>query len=259
MNNITALLMDIGNSIVKWGVLEGGLIQSISSVTHEKINNVGFSSITTSIPRKVDRVIASNVAGTNFAVRLSAAIGIHCQSDINFVTSAKSAFGIINAYKNPRQFGVDRWVALVGARSEFRSSLCVVDIGTAVTIDVINKDGKHIGGQIIPGIELMEHALSDETSNIKTAKKMLKDPLKGTSMFANNTKMAIQNGSVNAISGAIERVIGTLRSDGYKPKVIVTGGDAPRILKQFDDQLIYRPHLILQGLAYIVQNEGNQV
>ena len=77
--------MDIGNSIVKWGVLDGGLILSISSVTHEKINNVGFSSITTSIPRKVDRVIASNVAGTKFAVRLSAAIGIHCQSDINFV------------------------------------------------------------------------------------------------------------------------------------------------------------------------------
>ena len=67
--------------------------------------------------------------------------------------------------------GVDRWVAMIGARSEFRGGLCIVDAGTAVTIDAIDKNGNHLGGQIIPGLALMSNALSFGASDIPVVKR----------------------------------------------------------------------------------------
>ena len=256
MIDARALLLDVGNTRLKWGLLEKGHIRRTGSLTHSKIHDSGFSSLRTRLPRRVDRVMVSNVAGASFATRLSGMIGIHCGRDIHFVRSEKKAFGLTNSYKQPRRMGVDRWVAMIGARSEFRGALCIVDAATAVTIDAVDKNGKHLGSQIIPGLTVMRNAMSSEDSRIAATRRAPRVPPPGMGVFASNTEGAMQGGAVNAICGAIERAAKVLRSEGYRVKIVLTGGDASRILKQLGDNVLHRPNLVLQGLAFMAQSDS---
>jgi len=253
MSEVRALLFDVGNTRLKWGLLEKGRISRTGSITHSKIHGSGFASLTTRLPRRVERVFASNVAGASFATRLSGVIGIHCGCDIHYAHCQKHAYGVTNSYRQPRRMGVDRWVAMIGARSEFHGAICIVDAGTAVTIDALDRNGNHLGGQIIPGLAVMGSALRSDTSDIPAAKRIPKDPGRGMALFASNTDGAVQSGAINAVCGAIDRAVKVLRADGYRAKIVLTGGDASRILKQLDDKVLHRPNLVLQGLAFMVQ------
>ena len=75
-------------------------------------------------------------------------------------------------------------------------------------------------------------------------------------MFASSTDSAISNGVFNAVCGAIERAVRAIRAGGYRPKIVLTGGDAARILKQLDGNILHRPNLVLQGLAHMVESDS---
>ncbi len=250
------LLFDIGNTRIKWGVLVDGELRRTGSVAHETLVEGGFESLTRRLPRRVDGAVACNVAGTEFATRFARAIGIHHGGDVRFVHSERAAFGVTNGYRRARALGVDRWVAMIGARAEFKSALCVVDAGTAITIDAVDKSGRHLGGQIIPGMKLMGEALRSDTSDIGAAKTRVRDPKPGAALFADGTDRALAWGALNAVCGAIERATRTLRGLGQRPKIVLTGGDASRILAQLEGSIVHRPNLVLQGLATMTQSES---
>lgn len=256
MSAAQTLLFDIGNTRLKWGVLRNGRMNRTGSISHETLQEKGFTALTTRLPQEVHSVLASNVAGVTFATRLSGVIGVHYQCDVRFVRSQRSAFGLLNAYTEPRQFGVDRWVAMIGARAEFKTALCVVDVGTAVTIDAIDKSGKHFGGLIVPGIDLIRNGFLKHAHDVEPRKRPPRMPAKGLGIFARNTHSAVYNGALSAACGAIEHSIRALRAAGQRPKIVLTGGDASRILKQIEGRFIHRPHLVLQGLVHIAQNES---
>ena len=144
MSEYRALLFDVGNTRLKWGALKNDRITRSGSIDHEKLKDQGFAALTTRLPVNVDYVLVSNVAGAAFATRLAGVIGIHCDTDVHFARSEKEAFGVRNAYRQPRKLGVDRWVALLGARAETRAAVCVVDAGTAVTIDAMDKTQRRV-------------------------------------------------------------------------------------------------------------------
>lgn len=256
MSESKTILLDIGNTRLKWGVLSDGCISRTGSIDHVTLQEKGFAALTTRLPTKVDHVIASNVAGATFATRLSGVVGIHCNCVIQYVRSERSGFGLTNGYTNPRQFGVDRWVAMVGARAEFETALCVVDAGTAVTIDAIEKSGRHLGGLIVPGVDLIGSGFLKNANITPVPKKHPRMPATGLGIFAKNTHSAVYNGALSAACGAIEHSVRALRSGGQRPKIVLTGGDASRILKQIEGKFIHRPHLVLQGLAHMAQNES---
>ena len=247
-----ALLLDVGNTRLKWGVLAGEQIRRTGHLAQQKISEQGLAVLTSKLPRDVDVVYASNVAGATFATRLSGVIGAHCKCDVHFAKSVREACGVRNGYRQPRQLGVDRWVAMIGAWSEFEAACVVVDAGTAVTIDVIDDDGRHLGGQILPGVRLMAAALAANTSDIpKTSRRPPAGPT-GLDAFGDSTTKAVSNGTWAAVAGAVERAITTLRSNAYDPVVVLTGGDASRMLTALGDDPLHRPHLVLQGLARIL-------
>lgn len=251
-----ALLFDVGNTRLKWGLLENKRISKSGSITHEKLHESGFSPLTTRLPRNVDRVLASNVAGHTFATRLSGVIGIHCDREVHFARAEGNAFGLTNSYRHPRRIGVDRWVAMIGARAEFRSAVCVVDAGTAMTIDAVDRAGQHLGGLIVPGLQLMGNALHANTSDLPPGKRAAANTTSGMNFFAKTTEGALQKGAMTAVCGAVERAVGRMRSNGYRPQVILTGGDASRILKHLNVDVLHRPNLVLQGLAFMLQSES---
>jgi len=248
---VKALLLDVGNSRIKWGMFDGDVIRQIGHVRQSAIRDKGLSALTTKLPRMVETVFACNVAGTSIATRLSGVIGMQFNCDVHFAHSEKYACGVTNGYRQPRRLGVDRWVALIGARAQCQTSSVVVDAGTAVTIDVLDDDGQHLGGQILPGFNLMTNVLATHTSDIANSGKRMGSSAKGMEIFARNTAGAVAQGAASAIVGAVERTCTVLRDDGYDPTIILTGGDAAHLQRLLDEDSVHRPNLVLEGLATI--------
>ncbi len=249
---MSALLMDVGNSRIKWGVLEGGDIRRTGHISQARIREHGLQVLTTKLPRRVGTVFVSNVAGTTFGTRLSGVVGAHCDCAVHFARTERRGWGVTNAYTQPRRMGVDRWVAMVGAWAEVGTACLVVDAGTAVTLDALDDEGRHLGGQIVAGVETMAAALASATSDVPAVR-----PAKGRAgadlgMFARNTAAAVREGAQNAVAGAVDRAIRTLQSNAYAPVVVLTGGDASRILNALCETPLHRPHLVLQGLAHML-------
>lgn len=249
---MNALLMDVGNSRIKWGVLEDGEIRRTGHISRERIRERGLQVLTTKIPRRVEDVFVSNVAGASFATRLSGVVGMHCDCDVRFARAERKGWGISNSYTQPRRMGVDRWVAMVGAWAEVQAACLVVDAGTAITIDAIDDEGNHLGGQIIAGVATMADALASATSDIPSVRPAPGRAGVDLGMFARNTAAAVREGAQNAVAGAVDRAIRTLQSNAYEPVVVLTGGDASRILNALCETPMHRPHLVLQGLAHML-------
>jgi type III pantothenate kinase len=240
------LLMDVGNSRIKWGVLSNGEIKRTGHISQ------ALQVLTSKIPRRVDDVFVSNVAGTTFATRLSGVVGMHCDCDVRFARTERRGWGVTNGYTQPRRMGVDRWVAMIGAWAEVGAACLVVDAGTAVTVDALNDQGMHLGGQIIPGVATMAASLSSATSDIPQVRPAPGRGRADLGMFARNTAAAVREGAQNAVSGAVDRAIQTLQSNACQPAVVLTGGDASRILNALCESPLHRPHLVLQGLAHML-------
>lgn len=251
---MSALLLDAGNSRLKWGVLDDGNIRRTGHISQEKIRDQGLSVLTSKLPRRVDVVRASNVAGNSFATRLSGVVGMHCNTDVHFARSEKRGWGVTNSYRQPRRLGVDRWVAMVGAWAEVQSACLIVDAGTAVTLDAIDDDGTHLGGQIIPGVETMLGSLSSATSDIPVVKASVRQSSGDLKIFGRNTAAAVREGAQNAVAGAIDRAFRILRANAHDPTIILTGGGASRILGALEVTPVHRPNLVLHGLAHMLEN-----
>ena len=154
-----------------------------------------------------------------------------------------------NEYDQPEQLGCDRWAALIGARSMTTSgALCVVDCGTAVTIDGLTQEDRFIGGVILPGIDLMQESLLTNTSDILESRAEFKQ------VIGKTTAECVSGGSFIGTAGAIERVLREMASIVGEPKMYITGGDAPQLLPLISYSLQYEPDLVLIGLAHTLNN-----
>ena len=248
-----ALLLDVGNSRLKWGVLDSAAMRRTGHVTQSAIREQGLSTLARKLPRNVDAVIACNVAGKTFATDLAAFIRSHCGLDVQFVQPVAKAFGVTNGYRQPQRLGADRWVAMIGARAWCASSCLVVDAGTAITIDALDDDGQHLGGQILPGLQLMASALAKNTGDLPNlGTRQLNTAVNGK-IFAGSTAAAIASGVSGAAAGAVARALRAMRQKGFKPTVVLTGGDALRIQSALDEEAHFRPQLVLEGLARILE------
>ncbi len=252
---MNALLIDAGNTRLKWGILAASVIQDTGHLFQADLADQGIATLTTRIPRDVEQVFVSNVAGPTFATRLAGVLSAHCECEVRFARTVPEALGLHNGYGDVRQMGVDRWVAMVGAWREWRRALIVVDAGTAVTIDAVGSDGQHLGGQIIPGVGLMAKALGTATSDIPVVEPADQSTGRSIDMFGDSTEAGVANGAVNAVVGAVERAISVLRESGHEPVTVLTGGDALAILRSLAETPEYRPNLVLDGLAALLDHD----
>ena len=252
------LLLDIGNTFIKWGLLKdheialNGVIKNTQPLSNE------FSRLAEDISNGIDLILIASVKSDDWNTRCAQIIGKSFLCEIDFVSSQSNAFGVQNSYPDPCQLGVDRWVAMIAAYHKLSCDLMVVDLGTAITIDAINKDGQHLGGQIIPGMQLMLQSLDKQTDRLELPKLTLDSINISSSLWASTTDFALVYGAFNAICGAIERMVSDLKKNNYQPKIVLTGGDAKLLLAVLDENYHYRPDLVLEGLAIIaIDKEKN--
>ena len=152
--------------------------------------------------------------------------------------------------ENPGQTGADLVVADVAALREHKPPLIVIDMGTATTMSVLDKNGAHIGGCIIPGVKISMDALTDKTALLPGLQ--LDQPKRA---IGRNTidamRSGIMLGTACMLDGMVERMEAEL---GSKTTVIVTGGIAKFIVPMCKTPMIYDKDLIIKGLAALYRD-----
>ena len=152
--------------------------------------------------------------------------------------------------ENPGQTGADLVVADVAALREHKPPLIVIDMGTATTMSVLDKNGAHIGGCIIPGVKISMDALTDRTALLPGLQ--LDQPKKA---IGRNTidamRSGIMMGTACMLDGMVERMEAEL---GCKTTVIATGGIAKFIVPMCKTPMIYDKDLIIKGLAALYRD-----
>src|SRR5262245_47040446 len=198
------LLIDIGNTRIKWAQLDRGTLGPQSAAVHSKWTANEFIDSVLQPSARPQRVLISNVGGAAIAEVATAALTRTWQMEAQFVQSTAAAGGVRNAYVEPQKLGVDRWLAVIGAYSIQHSGACVVSVGTATTIDCVDAMGQHLGGVIVPGPDLMISSLLKNTSDIaqRAEQGSTKDGL-----FADNTLGAVTQGAAHATAALVERAV----------------------------------------------------
>ena len=169
------LTIDIGNSRIKWASWQEDMISArgasecisdnASDRAAEKLEEI-FGKLFSGIERP-QRVFVVCVVGEDICPVLSDWVKRCWHLDTEYLKTEKQYKNIINAYDEPGQHGADRWAGIVAAHQEFvDSSICVISAGTAITFDLVNKSGQHLGGYILPSYVTMHTALIADTANI---------------------------------------------------------------------------------------------
>jgi type III pantothenate kinase len=245
------LLIDIGNTRIKWARLDERGMSPQSAATHENWTPDDFVQQILHSGSRAQRVLIANVGGKRMGELAQAAISATWQIEPRFVHSPAAQAGIRNAYPEPAKLGVDRWLCLLGGRALEPRPLCVVSVGTAMTIDGLDAGGQHLGGVIVPGPDLMVSSLLKNTSDIaqRAAGGQTRDAL-----FADNTLGAIQQGAIQALAALTERALETLEQQlGEPPVLLLTGGAAARLRSAIRASGREIPDLVLRGLAVVAE------
>jgi type III pantothenate kinase len=240
------LLVDIGNSRVKWAIIDkDGLADSHHFQRSKTGIKASLNKVWKSL-KDVEAVFVANVAGDKLGQQLSEWTEKQWQLTPTFIHSEPKRFGVSNAYEEPEKLGIDRWLSLIAARQHARQAQCVIDCGTAMTIDIVSKTGQHQGGMILPGLSLMRSSLAANTDALTEA-----PDEQEFKTLATNTFSAIQAGTLYSISATLERIINDLRqSFDNQIRFIITGGDAVQLLPLLPDDIHHYPDIVLKGLAF---------
>ncbi|MEQ1557648.1 MAG: type III pantothenate kinase [Methyloglobulus sp.] len=237
------LLVDMGNSRLKWGISNGlDIVQGIP-IANTQINLNTLAQLWREIPSPEKIAVSCVSTGTLFDQVLLAANTLWPQISVFRAKSVASALGVTNAYQEPGKLGVDRWLCMVSAYQNFQKALCIVDCGTAITVDLVDVSGKHLGGLISPGLNLMKESLAKRTAYLK-----LPDATYPFGL-AVKTDAAIHNGTLSAACGMIEYI---LKNQPDTLQLIVTGGDAQVVASHLYREAFIDPDLVLRGLALTV-------
>ena len=238
--------IDAGNTASKWRLLIHAEVIA-AGVTNCENSASTIGSALENISGSV-RARVVTVAGQESSVRIKDMLNSLGINQIGFASVVSPTAGVVCAYQDLQQLGVDRWMAVLAAANEFSSPLVIADFGTALTVDFIAADKQHLGGYIVPGWGLMRSVLLRETSI--DGDHIPADYNPPSIDCGRTTKDAIGMGRLHALTAIVERSV-TDFADSLKSEVrlVCTGGDAPRVIPHMRLSAHYRADLVLDGLA----------
>ena len=229
--------IDIGNSYLKWRLIDGSdVIKKGSQIVDSILDSSIF-----------ERDILENISGARLCsvvseattIALSKKLFSHYDVVLERACVSKFAGGVTCGYDKPSRLGVDRWLAMVAAYNKHHQAVLVIDAGSAVTLDVVDQNGFHLGGYILPGTSLMVESLRRGTKNVKV------------DVFDTQSLVPGKNTEDAAVNGILLSLISTIKTltVSYPFKLVLSGGSAPAILKHLNMDVDYVPDLVLDGLS----------
>ncbi len=226
---MTFLAIDVGNTRLKWAQYAsprpGAALVAQGAVFLETIDHLSETDWKGLVPPA--SMLGCVVAGEGVKRRVEEQLELW-DVEPRWVVSSREACGLTNGYDHPNRLGVDRWVAMIGARHRVLAQgrprpVLVVMVGTAVTVDAVDASGHFLGGLILPGFGLMLRALEMGTAGLKA-------PTGEAVDFPTNTSDALMSGGADALAGAVERMYRKLRQrTGEEPALVMSGGAAVKL------------------------------
>ena len=248
---MTFLAIDIGNTRLKWALYSAPM-PGAGLIDHGAVFLETIDDLAEAAWRKLPApasMLGSIVAGEGIRRRAEAQLEIW-DVEPRWVVSSAAAGGVTNGYDHPNRLGVDRWVALIGARNRLLERgtpkpALVVMVGTAVTVDALDASGRFLGGLILPGFGLMLRALEMGTAGLKA-------PTGEAVDFPTNTSDALMSGGSDSIAGAVERMHRKLQQrTGEAPALIMSGGAAVKLASITELHVEMVETLIFDGLLHL--------
>jgi type III pantothenate kinase len=250
------LLIDVGNTFLKWGLfrpsVDGTARENRVESGHALLEEImALSAQLAKLPTPA-RIVISNVAGTRIRATTIRALEVWPDAPAPlWVVPQDAQCGVVNSYRNPAQLGSDRWAALIGARHLLgpRPAMVVV-CGTATTVDFMTGEGVFKGGVIMPGVGLMLRSLHEGTA-------ALPDQDGEFFSYPTQTVDAIASGCQHAQAGAIERLFANERRVQPDVVCILSGGAAGAVAPRLAIPFQREENLVIEGLYRISQSLGN--
>lgn len=241
---MTDLLIDIGNSRIKWALAANGtLVGAARAATHDSLERL-FAEWR-QLAERPARVRVVNVARASVVNRITAWLQVHWERAPAFIQTPAAGDAIHSAYTHPTELGTDRWLAMLGAKAAGYLPVCVVDCGTAITVDVVTGDARHQGGLILSGLPAQKAGLARLAPQLPSIDLPTRPPF-----LATNTADALASGHIFGTAAAVQGVIRRcLAGSSERLTPVLTGGDAPIIARYLDLDARLRPDLVLEGLA----------
>lgn len=237
------LLIDVGNTRLKWatvtaGPLSAGRPVALDAPTLADALGEAFAALAGRIDGVFVSSVVSDARETELRTLLEAALpGV----PVSFVRSPAHALGVRNAYAEPQRLGVDRFLALAALHAQPRAQV-LVSVGTALTLDALAADGRHLGGLIAASPTLTRGALAAATAR-------LLPPSREVRLLADSTADAVQSGAVLAAVALAERFrSGAAGPLGAWPALVLAGGGADELAPWLPDAERI-DDLVLRGLA----------
>lgn len=240
------LLIDIGNSRVKWAFAQGEHLlapaQARPLAESEKVFAVwqalpGLSPAQVQMVSVIDRPIVVDIEQW-----VKSQWGVVVE---RVTTSHNKRISV--AYEQPEHLGADRWLAMIGAQSRGLLPACIIDCGSAITIDAVDSNGRHYGGLILPGLAAQKAGLAQIAPTLP-----MPDFAKLSPLLGKNSEDAVLSGHLHATATAVEGLVERIRKEtGLRLSTVLTGGDATTLSRYFSQTPPVLPDLVLEGLAAI--------
>ena len=241
--------VDIGNSSIKWASLRAKKLTKAKYFQRTKAGHAEDLDDAWGNLSSPKEIICSCVAGEAFEQSMTTWCQQVWEITPVFIRATRQCQGVTNAYINPEQLGSDRWAAMIAAHQRNPKACCVIDCGTATTVDVVESDGQHLGGLIIPGKQLMADSLLTGTA-ISTNE----SEGDNSTLFARHTVDAIKGGALYSTIATIDRLYVDVATALGKPiEAVITGGAAAEILPLLNQKPTVESDLVLQGVRLIHQ------
>jgi type III pantothenate kinase len=234
------LEIDVGNTFLKWRLRAGTRVVGSGRHASAAVDELPLMQF-----QSVDAVLVGSVAGESVNETLRQTLERYGLPSPWFAATAGTACGVTNSYAKPETMGVDRWLAMLAAWRRLGVGCCVVDSGSAITIDLLDDQGVHQGGFILPGMRLLQKALLGNTARVFLNSEEAIEQLRP----ANNTSDAVAQGAGFILEGVAMR-LDTLLGSGLP--LLITGGDGPAFRRLMGRGLLV-PELVMDGLqlAYV--------
>lgn len=238
---LTTWLLDLGNTRLKCApLLDDGRAGAELALAHGTEDVA--EALATALPPRIEVAYLASVAAPELTARVLEQLGRHCRR-ISIARTRSRFAGVRIAYVQPHKLGVDRFLSLlaVHAEADDRPTL-VCSVGTALTLDLIDRDGRHLGGRIAPSPTLMREALHARAAQL---------PVTGGNYaeFAADTEDALASGCEGAAVALIEHSLDAARTQlGQTPILRLHGGGGEALLARLPSAR-WSPGLVLDGLA----------
>ena len=244
------LLIDIGNTSIKWGLRHPGDVDltGVGAAMHGGALPLDLLAVWDELDG-IDAIIAAGVGPRPVKDAVTQVCSARWGRTPSWVETMAEAHGVRIAYPEPARLGVDRFLALIAVHQRLAEQgtaapALVVDAGTAITYDLLAADGRHLGGLILPGLRLMRDSLLMGTQIPRY------EPTEADLSWAADTGEAIAAASIQAPAALAERLHRRLHQHvGIPAKLILTGGDAERLAAAIERPVEQIPDLVLRGLA----------